>query len=97
MKMRDAGQNMGSPVAYETTEKKKVYPRICLDLDAYPELKTVGSECTLIIRGRIVGLRDDDYGGSIDIEIEECGVAKSTAEENKADKELEAMSSNLRA
>lgn len=92
MKMKDAGTEASK--AYEVSTEKKHYPRLSLDLGKFPELNEVGKAVTLVIEGCVVGLRDDEYGGSVDVEIKECGVKK--ADENDADKELGKMTkSNL--
>lgn len=93
MKMKDAGTEVGGP--YEVTTEKKHYPRLTLDLDAFPELNEVGKKVCLVIEGSVVGLRDDDNGSTVDVEIEECGV-KPAGGGNKADAELAKLSkSNL--
>lgn len=92
MKMKDAGTDSGP--GYEIATAKKHYPRLTLDLGKFPELNEVGKEVTLVIEACVVGLRDDEYGGSVDVEVQECGVKKS--DENGADKELGKMTkSNL--
>lgn len=93
MKMVDAGTSYGGSIAYETKEPKKIYPRLTLDLDAFPDLAEVGEENTLCIKVKTVAVRDDEQGGSVDVEVQECGMMDDAAEEkNDADKELEKMS-----
>jgi hypothetical protein len=92
MKMKDAGTDIGSPM--EVTSAKKSYPRLTLDLDAFPELNEVGKKATLVIEVCVTGVRSDDYGSTVDVEVEECGVKQD--DKNDADEELEKMSkSNL--
>ena len=86
--MRDAGTEMGKP--YEIETAKKSYPRLTLDLDAFPELNEVGKKATLVIEVCVTGVRSDDYGSTVDVEVEECGV--KSEEKNEADEELDKMS-----
>lgn len=87
--MKDAGTDNGVP--YVTEVAKKSYPRLCLDLDKFPELNEVGKSVELTIRGKVVSVSQNDNGGHVDVEVEECGVEseeKEDDESNKADSEL---------
>lgn len=93
MKMKDAGIEHSGPYTVETP--KKSYPHLSLDPDLFPELNTVDQEVTLIVKGHVCAIRKDEFGGSVEIEVEECGVEdKGKDGENKADDELGKLASS---
>lgn len=85
--MKDTGQDTGS--TYDVPTPKKFYPSLSLSLEKFPELNEVGKEITLTVKGCVRGVRETDDGGSVEVEIYECGVGDDSKEEaNEADKEL---------
>lgn len=84
MAMKDVGtEPLGQ--AYETVEPKKYYPRLSLALDDFPELNEIGKEVILKVKGCVKSISENDNGGTVDLEVYECGV-ENEASASKADK-----------
>ena len=89
--MKDMAYN--TPEPYVETMPKKMYPTLTMALDKFPSLNEIGKEVTMKVKARVKGVREDDQGGTVDVEICECDLENEKEDSNEADKELETMTS----
>jgi hypothetical protein len=96
VKYMDAGKSTEATEAVPATASPtKYYPRLCIDLDQFPELKAEVDEVgDLSIRFRVCSVRHNDYCHEMELEVTSIGVPKSG--DNEADKAYEKLRSKPR-
>ena len=87
----DAGYEPQVEVATKSPEAPKVqYPKLHLDGKAFSSIaSSVGEDVMFMIKGKVTGIRKDEYGECVDVEV--CEVGTYDKEDNETKEKVEVM------